>query len=68
MEVNSNRIAHLLRILSANVDQAPNLCRTAATSLELVSLRVVPIPGRCVSLSMGSMYAGPLESRTMIMV
>ena len=35
VEVNSSRIAHLLRILSADVDQAPNLGRTAATSLEL---------------------------------
>lgn len=50
VEVNSSRIAHLLRILSADVDQAPNLGRTAATSLELVSLRVVPIPGRRVSV------------------
>lgn len=38
VEVNSSRIAHLLRILSADVDQAPNLGRTAATSLELLYL------------------------------
>lgn len=67
MEVNSSRIAHLLRILSANVDQAPNPGKTVDTSLELVSLGVAPIPG-IWCLSMGSMYAGPLESRTMIMV
>lgn len=33
--VNSSRIAHLLRIPSANADQAPNPGKTAATSLEL---------------------------------
>lgn len=33
--VNSSRIAHLLKILSASAGQAPSLDKTAATSLEL---------------------------------
>lgn len=40
--MNSSRIAHRLRILSASAGRAPSPGKKAATNLELVSLRVAP--------------------------
>lgn len=66
--MNSSRTAHLLRILSASVDQAPNPGKTAATSLELVSEpQGGPTPGRHVAV-LAVHVCCPLESRSMIMV